>query len=373
MKLDSATKMANTEKREYTNYSKFVKLPLVLIGCYLLVFLVDPNKEWDKFFDRDLKVISSEIIFTILLCIMLIIVSLISAKFLDRWFTWEYNPLTRFALQFCIQIFAAAMIFLTFLVILFVMGDHGNISDLEFVKIRQGFGIYVILSIFISFVYSGTYFFQQWRKSTDEANALSLKSAKFKQIALEAELQSLKLQLDPHFMFNNFSTLSALISEDPQVAQLFLDNLSKVYRYMIVNIPKNIVTLEEEMDFANTYFYLMKIRLADNISMDVDIEPALLKKGIPPITIQLLIENALKHNMASKKKPLVITITGDDNGDLLIINSLQRINYIIPSTKMGLRNIESRYNILTDKSPVITETAGEFKIKLPLLDLNNSK
>lgn len=366
--------MAKDENKHYTKYYKFIRLPVVLIGCYLLIFLIDPTKEWNKFFERDLNLILSEIIFSIVLCTMLIIVSLGSAKILDKWYSWEFYPRTRFILQFCLQVFAATAIFFVFLfVISYFKGFKVNSTTLHNVKMRQGFGVYVILSVFVSFIYTGTYFFQQWRKSTNEASELTLKSVKLKQIALEAELQSLKLQLDPHFMFNNFSTLSALIAEDPATAQLFLDSLSKVYRYMIGNIPRNIVTLAEEMELANTYFYLMKIRLANNVRMEVNIGPDLLKKGIPPITIQLLIENALKHNMASKKRPLVITIEEDGAGDLLVSNSLQRINYIIPSTKMGLKNIESRYKILTDRTPVITETATQFTIKLPLIDLNTNR
>lgn len=202
-----------------------------------------------------------------------------------------------------------------------------------------------------------------------ESSNLSLKAAELKQIALESELQSLKMQLDPHFMFNNFSTLSALITDDQNLAQHFLENLSRVYRYMIVNVHKNTISVEEEINFANAYFYLIKIRLGDNIKMQIDLSDETLKKGIPPITLQLLIENAIKHNTASRSKPLFINITEENRQYLVITNSLQRLNYNIPSTSTGLKNIESRYRLLSNKLPLVTETEDFFTVKLPLMNL----
>jgi two-component system LytT family sensor kinase len=361
--------MAKTTSKDRKGYRKFAKLPLVLILCYFLMFFFVPTMRWNEYFHRELRLVVIELVFNILLCSTLIIVSLWSAKILDRWLSWEFHPRARFLSQLLVQILAAGIIFVIFLALTMeIFGGNFSLENLKSVQIRKGFRIYIMLSILISFTYTGTIFFQNWKRLTDEANALRLKAEHLKQLTLKAELEALKMQLDPHFMFNNFSTLSALIREDQSQAQLFLDKLSKVYRYMIVNIPKNTVTLQEEMELANAYFYLMKIRLGDNIRMDVTLDPELMHKGIPPITIQLLIENALKHNIASSKRPLIITIKGDGNGNLLLINSLQRINYTIPSTSMGLQNITSRYKLLTDKEPIINETDKEFIVLIPLID-----
>jgi len=227
----------------------------------------------------------------------------------------------------------------------------------------------LLLSILISFIYTGNFFLQKWKDAILETAELNLKTAELQRIALEAQLQSLKAQLDPHFMFNNFSTLSALITEDQSLAQHFLENLSRVYRYMIINLNKNIISVEEELDFAQAYFYLIKIRLGNNVKMEIDISDEVLKKGIPPITLQLLIENAIKHNMASRSKPLLITISMDGEETLVISNTLQRLNYNIPSTCTGLKNIESRYTLLSDQSFEIIETEKKFIVKLPLLSI----
>src|SRR5690606_27080669 len=117
-----------------------------------------------------------------------------------------------------------------------------------------------------------------------------------------------------------------LIADDPNAAQHFLENLSRVYRYMIINVHKNIISVEEEICFAHAYFYLIKIRLGDNIKMHINLSDEVLKMGIPPITLQLLIENAIKHNTASRSKPLTINIDEDDKKNLVITNSLQRLN-----------------------------------------------
>jgi len=252
-----------------------------------------------------------------------------------------------------------------------LLGDGRKFSEINSIALRQTFVVSVLLSILISLIYTGNFFLQQWKVALLESSTLNLKAAEFKRIALEAELESLKMQLDPHFMFNNFSTLSALITEDQNLAQHFLEKLSRVYRYMIINVNKNIISVEEELNFANAYYYLIKIRLGDNIKMDSDLPDAVLKKGIPPITLQLLIENAIKHNTASRSKPLLITIRADENEDLLVTNTLQPLNYNIPSTGTGIKNIKGRYKLLSDRLPDITEEDKLFRVKLPLMDITN--
>jgi len=363
--------MENRKNHSFKRRYIFASLPIVLIGCYLLIFLVDPTRQWDKFFDRELGLVVREICYSVGLCTVLVIVSLLSAGLLDRWIPWQSFPVVRIFLQVGIQVCMAVVIFLGFLFVSFYFSEKaGTNFGIHSIVVRQAFVVYCSLSVLISFVYTGAYFFSQWRISIDEAHALSLKAANLKRIAVESELQSLKLQLDPHFMFNNFSTLSALINKDKKLSQLFLSNLSMVYRYMIVNIPKNIIALEDEIKLTNAYFYLMKIRLSDNVRLEISLGDEFLKKGIPPITIQLLIENALKHNVASKEKPLLITIREGTDNSIMVVNSLQRINYNIASTKMGLRNIESRYMLLTGRVPVVTETEHEFIVRLPLINLN---
>ena len=362
----------NRQSIDFFKYFRFVVIPIVFVAFYILSVLIDPYRSWSIFFERSNSEISKELIFVLVYCIGLTEISLSLAKFLDRKMRWVEFPLARFFLQFFIQIVTTIVfLYLYMNTTISLFGDGRKFSDIPSIALRQTFVVSVLLSILISLIYTGNFFLQQWKGALLESSTLNLKAAEFKRIALEAELESLKMQLDPHFMFNNFSTLSALITEDQTLAQHFLEKLSRVYRYMILNVHKNIISVEEELDFANAYFYLIKIRLGENIKMELDLPKTVLKKGIPPITLQLLIENAIKHNTASRSKPLLITITADGDGDLLVMNTLQRLNYNIPSTGTGLKNIESRYHLLSARLPEISEEEGFFKVKLPLMDLTS--
>jgi len=362
--------MSKKHNKDSYKYFRFIILAIIFVGFYLLAFMIDPYRSWAAFFNRDVVEILKEWFFVLMFCIIITEISLFIARKMDSRLPWVDYPITRFLLQFSIQIVATiAFLYVYMHATLWLFGGETKFSDLNALALRQSFVVSVLLSIMISFIYTGNYFLGQWKEAMLESSSLSLKAAELKQIALEAELESLKMQLDPHFMFNNFSTLSALITEDQNAAQHFLENLSRVYRYMIVNVHKNIVSVDEEIKFAKDYFYLIKIRLGENIKMQIDLNDQALKKGIPPITLQLLLENAIKHNTASRSKPLIIRINEDESGNLIIENSLQRLSYNIPSTCTGLKNIKSRYRLLSSSVPKVVETAELFIVKLPLMDL----
>lgn len=198
---------------------KLAILPIVFFGCYLLSFLIDPTREWSHFFDRHPSLIIREVLYTLLSCSILIFLSFSSARFLDKWIPWQKYPGYRFSVQLVFQVVMSILIFyLFFRISLYLSGYGNNVPRFKPYLIRQAFVINIILSILISLIDTGSYFFKQWRTVTKEANELNQNASSLKQIALEAELQSLKMQLDPHFMFNNFSTLSALIAEDKGLA-----------------------------------------------------------------------------------------------------------------------------------------------------------
>jgi len=361
--------MFTKNPKDFYKYFRVIIVSAVFISFYLLAFMIDPYRSWASFFNRDVSHIVKEWIFVLVFCFLLTEISLSIARALDKKVPWVSFPAQRFLLQFSIQILATVLFLYVYMNTTLLLFDGPKFSELNAIALRQQFVVSVILSVLISLIYTGNFFLEQWKAAMLETSSLSLRAAELKQIALEAELQSLKMQLDPHFMFNNFSTLSALIAEDQNAAQHFLENLSRVYRYMIVNVHKNVISVEEEIHFAKAYFYLIKIRLGENVKMELSLKDDTFRKGIPPITLQLLIENAIKHNTASRSKPLTIKITQDEEDNLLIMNSLQRLNYNIPSTCTGLKNIESRYRLLSDRLPEITEQDQLFVVKLPLMNL----
>lgn len=192
---------------------------------------------------------------------------------------------------------------------------------------------------------------------------------------LQSQLDVLKQQVNPHFLFNSLNTLSSLISEDPKQAELFVDKLSGVYRYVLranrgEGPEQNLTTVEAELGFIDAYFHLLQTRYGTgiNLTVAVDVDPR--SCHLPPLTLQLLVENAVKHNIVSPKRPLHISITVDEQGRLVIQNTLQR-KVTRPgdglSNGVGLTNIVAKYQMLRLPQPSIEESPEQFTVRLPLL------
>lgn len=360
------------QQKLFNRYYRIIIIPMIFLVYFLLSYLVNPySKYWTVIHTRSWNELLTESAVMMLICWLITEFSLISARWMDKRIPWERWPLKRFMAQLCAQIISV-FVLLTILtgVLTLIFGPQPDTGNDVPEKLDQWQFVFVcvMLSILISAVQTGNYLLQRWKTSMLEAAELKLNAAELKQIAMQAELQSLKLQLDPHFMFNNFSTLSALIEEDKNTALSFLENLSRVYRYMIINLNNDIITLREELKFIQAYAFLIKIRHGENVDIQTDIPEAIKARGIPPITLQLLIENAIKHNVASAAQPLHIRIYISDTGKLTVSNNIQLIRTNIPSTKLGLENIRNRYRLLSDLPTTIKKENGQFMVELPLLD-----
>jgi two-component system, LytTR family, sensor kinase len=183
---------------------------------------------------------------------------------------------------------------------------------------------------------------------------------------LQAELTALKGELEPHFVFNSLTTISHLISVDPEKAQMFTQKLAVVYKYLLVNKGKELVSLEDELSFIDNYVYLLRIRYDDKISLQFNLKRAGEKIMIIPCSLQLLIENAIKHNFFTEADPLQISISM--NGEYLKVeNNTRRKNYAVESTKVGLSNLRTHYKLICNKNVLIYEKDSRFTVKLPLI------
>ncbi|WP_404984489.1 2TM domain-containing protein [Chryseobacterium sp. M5] len=181
-----------------------------------------------------------------------------------------------------------------------------------------------------------------------------------------AQFESLKNQLDPHFLFNSLNVLSSLIDENPSQAQKFTASMSKIYRYVLEQKDKELVTIEDEIEFAKTYCGLLKTRFEDSVNFIFDVKEDDLRRFVVPLSLQLLLENCIKHNLATSSKPLLIRIFTE--GDTLCIeNNLQIREQIKESAGIGLANIVQRYSLLTKKNVFIEKSEDYFKVKLPIL------
>jgi LytS/YehU family sensor histidine kinase len=220
----------------------------------------------------------------------------------------------------------------------------------------------MICVLFITHIYETVFLVR-------EAESEKLKKEQLERARAEAELEALKNQIDPHFIFNSLNTLSHLIEKNPVKAKQFNDNLADVYRYILQNKARELVLLHEEMVFLNDYFSLLKIRFEQAVQLQIGINPAMYDQYlIPPISLQILVENAIKHNEFTDAVPLVITIEMQ-NDELIIHNQVRKKILRKASSRIGLQNLGERYRLTTSKEIGVTESASDFTVSLPVLKI----
>jgi hypothetical protein len=218
--------------------------------------------------------------------------------------------------------------------------------------------IFVLIFNSILFLRS---FFSNWRNSL-------LENEKLKQEKLKSEYRVLQNQMNPHFLFNSLSVLISEIQYNPDKAQEFARKMADVYRYVLQRRDDETVSLEKELQFTEKFIFLHKIRLGEAISLDNQVEPELLKSRIPPLTLQILVENAIKHNRATEKEPLHIGLKTDAEKMILEVRNNRQEKKTTFSAGTGLNNLSDRYRLLSGKTIKITETETEFAVQIPLLD-----
>lgn len=218
-----------------------------------------------------------------------------------------------------------------------------------------------ISNIFLSFLHEGISRYQVWEQNRDETEQL-------KTIYQRSRLQGLRSQVNPHFLFNSLNSLSSLIMEDEDKAEKFLDEMSKVYRYLLRNESDTLVRLEEELKFLESYHHLLNARYGSGLQIKVDVTNEYKTKWLPPLALQTIIENAFTQNTISKTTPLVVSITAETD-ELIVSNNIQlKIITDNADVEMGLDNLFSKYNLLTEKGAIIEETLTERTIRLPLIN-----
>ena len=241
---------------------------------------------------------------------------------------------------------------------------HLNTEQVELGLVGSSI-LYGMLTFFLLlFVYELAYHFARLRHTEKERDRLEKEK-------LQAELQQLKGIINPHFLFNNLNSLSSLIAESPSQAEDFLDELTKVFRYLLRNNDTELTTLEQELKFINSYYHLLQTRYGKAISMQVNIEAICETYLLPPLTLQLLIENAVKHNRIHKEYPLHIELFSDAEHQLVVRNNLSVREHSLESTGIGLRSINSRYKLLNQKAPTIYKDADSFCVVIPLIPSDN--
>ena len=226
-------------------------------------------------------------------------------------------------------------------------------------RVRVAFIVTITISLFF-------YFFVERERSKRHLQGKMLLSARLQKENFQAQLQSLRSQVNPHFLFNSLNILNSLIKRNEEEAREFVRRLSKVYRSFLEQSDKQLVALQKEMELAEAYIYLLRIRFGNSISFEITILPNKMKLLLPPGSLQMLIENAIKHNGSTRKKPLLIEIFSEEN-QLVVKNNLQPRLDEVKSSGTGLQNICRRYAFLSDEQVEFKKSTTAFIAKIPLL------
>ncbi|MBO0930261.1 sensor histidine kinase [Fibrella aquatilis] len=227
---------------------------------------------------------------------------------------------------------------------------------------RLGFGVLftILTDAIVTVSYESVHNFSYWQQSKQEVETLS-------KAQLQAQLDALRQQVNPHFLFNSLNALSALIEENPKQAGAYADELSTVYRYLLRANETPLVTLTAELNFIDSYYHLLKTRHGDALTLERRILPGTETRQIPPLTLQLLLENAVKHNVILPEQPLTIVLSTDETNRLVMSNNIQRKPTRALSNGVGLSNILSKYQMLDQPAPTIEDDGREFRVTLPLV------
>lgn len=331
-----------------------VTIPILGFLFPLLVFKLDPTENW----------LSYAIVFVISMF------HIFTFWYVDRWivifFRKKINLFKDYQKRLLLQ--AISVFVMTSLLShaakspMFCPQEYVKFLDVPYIYM---FSVSLILTIFILFMYESKYVFELVKEGLVRNEILSKQNA-------QAQLESLKNQVNPHFLFNSLNTLVSVIPESPDIAVRFTENLSSVYRHILEIKDKEIITLKEELNCINAYNYLLKIRFGDHIQIVYEKFDDTGGKYIIPLSIQLLIENAIKHNIVSSSRPLIITLTLNENEIVVSNNKQLKINPE-KSTKIGLENINKRYSLLIKKRIKIEESDTIFSVRLPIVKMNELK
>jgi hypothetical protein len=315
-----------------------------------------------KVFNGDMLFLSADwfrhSLFTFLMIATIWNGNILFIDLLDEAMPWQRNIKQKIIISLLIAIGWPVIVHFGFNILVYplVMGQPCTLNSKENVSFLI---TSVTVTLLVNAIFTAIAFFKIWRQSVKETEELKRES-------LSAEFETLKSQINPHFLFNALNTLTNLIEEHPKQATDFVLKLSSVYRYVLTQKDKQLVTLKEEFDFIKAYIYLNQIRFGSNLIVSIEVPITFHQTKLVTLALQMLIENCIKHNIISAQHPLTIKLYIE--GDRLIVkNNLQKKQQNIDSNGIGLNNIVHRYGFLTDKKVEITEDSTSFIVSLPLI------
>ena len=324
---------------------------------YSIIITISVN----AYFIRWLSGTFSDELNRILFFVSLLVISI--SWELVRWINLKLNDILPFekgiSKRLVVQLLTGIVIAFTIRYSIYKFGEPYLPVKLDPLFLATTWALYALTIAGINLVFFVRYFIGRWKDSLIKAERLEKEKS-------QVQFDNLKNQLNPHFLFNALTSLNSLIVENPALAQQFLQHMSKVYRYVLQNKERNFVSMETELDFIQNYVFLAKTRFENALNIRFDVAENMKEKVIVPVTLQILIENALKHNIVDDARPLSIEVITSSEY-LVVTNNLQLRNRVETSNKQGLDNLKSLYAFFKDKPVIIEQDEQRFSVKVPLL------
>lgn len=288
------------------------------------------------------------------------VANLMVIKYLNAHFAWNKKAFARVVIQFGLSVLIAVIGTSLITIISHLISPYRE--GLLALLWLNGL-ITSVINLIIMAILEALIFF-------NESNQARLKAETLEKELFHIRFEVLKNQINPHFMFNSLNVLSGLIEKDADKAQQFIDEFAHIYRYVLETIEKHVVSLADELGFVRSYIFLQQIRYGDAIRLSVNVTAGVLNNYLPPLSLQLVLENAIKHNVVSTGQPLIIDIFMEENR-LVVVNNIQVKVSSGKSTGLGQKNLAKRYMMISDEVPEFSVRNNSYIVKLPLIDSEN--
>ena len=277
--------------------------------------------------------------------------------YLDRRISWLKTPVKRLVWgMVCMLVYTLAIAAALHIAFNWILSDKSLAEVISWLTF-ESLSLAILITLIISMFLHGRSFYINWK-------ATLLREEKLKNAHLRSQYESLKNQVNPHFLFNSLNVLSGLVYEDQKRAVEFIRKMAEVYRYVLENKDHELIPLEDELIFLNNYVYLQKIRFGDNFTLEIEQAG---RGYVPPLALQLLVENAIKHNIVSEARPLHVKVAIQSD-HIFVTNNIQE-KLTKDSTGIGLSNLKARYSYFSDRPVLVGKSGSEFQVTLPLLQV----
>jgi sensor histidine kinase YesM len=280
--------------------------------------------------------------------------------YIDKKYTWLDFPVRKLVLRIVFSLsYSSVVMIIIYMGIWFLVLHKTNLTNF-FQYNKYSFLVFYACTVIIMLIFHTIGFFKAWQIA-------AVNEERLKKESVTLQLQALRNQVNPHFLFNSLNTLTSLIEKDQKLAITFVKQLSDMFRYMLEQDSHETIGIQEEIKFLESYIYLQKMRFGENLKISIDIPD--LNHNLVPLSLQMLVENALKHNEVSNEKPFHVIIF-EEPDYVVIQNPIQPKMLEVPSKGIGLQNLRSRYKFLSDKEMLILSNESEFIVKLPKLSIS---